>query len=75
MTDGRKVPFGDRRYEHYKDSVPVSLGGGKWSKKDHLDTSRRRNYRTRHAAVKLKNGKRSIDTKYSPAWFSYHLLW
>ena len=75
MKDGRKIPFGDRRYEHYKDSVPVELGGSKWSHKDHLDKSRRRNYRARHAGVRVKNGDRTIDVKYSPSWFSYYFLW
>lgn len=70
-----RVSFGDKRYEHYKDSVPKSLGGGKWSKKDHKDKSRRKNYRKRHGARFCNNGKRCINVKYSPAWFSYYFLW
>ena len=76
-VDGKfkKVSFGARAYEHYKDSVPKRLGGGKWSSKNHMDKDRRRNYRNRHSGMRNKDGKRSIDVKYSPAWFSYHFLW
>lgn len=75
LPNGRTTDFGHRDYQHYKDSVPKSQGGGLWSHKDHKDPDRRRNYRARHGGVLLKNGKRAIDTKYSPAWFSYYFLW
>jgi len=74
LPDGSKVSFGDRRYEHYKDSVPVTQGGGLYSHLNHLDKQRRKRYRTRHANI-MVNNKRAIDIKYSPAWFSYHYLW
>lgn len=44
LPSGKKVSFGHRDYEHYKDSVPKSLGGGLWTKKNHLDKQRRANY-------------------------------
>jgi len=75
LPNGKKIHFGDRRYEHYKDSVPKNLGGKIWSHKDHLDPIRRKNYRTRHGSLKCKNGKKCISIKYSPAWFSYYFLW
>lgn len=75
LPDGRRVHFGDRRYEHFKDSVPKRLGGGIWSKKDHGDPQRRKNYRTRHGGMRCKDGTRCINHKYSPAWFSYYFLW
>lgn len=71
----RRVHFGHRDYEHYKDRVPASMGGGRWSRKDHLDPQRRRNYRARHEGVRTSRGRRAIDVPYSPAWFSYHYLW
>lgn len=71
----RTVQFGARGYEHYRDSVPRAKGGGLWSKWDHLDRARRANYRARHAGMRCADGKRCIDKKYSPAWFSYHFLW
>lgn len=77
LKDGKtkRVSFGDSRYEHYKDQVPKSMGGKRWSHKDHLDKNRRENYRKRHGALKCKNGKKCISVKYSPAWFSYYFLW
>jgi hypothetical protein len=75
LPSGKNVHFGARGYQHYKDQVPKKLGGGKWSNKDHLDPKRRKNYRARHAGVINKDGKRAIDVKYSPAWFSYYFLW
>lgn len=75
LPDGRHVSFGHRDYQHYKDQVPKALGGGLWKYKDHLDPKRRKNYRTRHGALRCKDGRRCIDKKYTPAWFAYYLLW
>lgn len=75
MKNGKRVNFGHRDYEHYRDSVPQSMGGGRWSHKDHGDAKRRQNYRKRHAGVKTKSGKPAYRVKYSPSWFSYHYLW
>ena len=75
MRDGSKVHFGDSRYQHYKDNVPKSMGGGIWKSKDHGDTIRRKSYRSRHSGVKTKTGKNAYKVKYSPSWFSYHYLW
>lgn len=75
LPDGRKVHFGHRDYQHFRDAVPRGQGGGLWSHKDHGDTKRRANYRKRHAGVRTADGRRAIDVKYSPAWFSYHMLW
>lgn len=71
----RRVSFGHRDYEHYKDSVPASLGGQKWKHKNHMDTERRRRYRARHGALRCHDGTLCKDIKYSPAWFSWHFLW
>ncbi len=75
LTDGKKVSFGHRDYQQYKDSVPVSLGGGLWSHLDHGDPVRRDSYRKRHSALVCKNGEQCISIKYTPAWFSYYYLW
>ena len=69
LPDGRRVSFGDRRYQHYKDRI------GLWKALDHNDRKRRANYRKRHAAIRTNDGRRAIDIKYSPAWFSYRYLW
>ena len=75
LHTGHQVHFGHRDYEHYKDSVPRSLGGGIWRHKNHLDRARRRNYRKRHAGVLTKSGKPAYKVRYSPSWFSYYFLW
>ena len=59
-----KIHFGDNRYEHFKDTTGLGL----FSKKDHMDLSRRRRYRARHS-VYLN------EKEYSPAYFSWHYLW
>lgn len=69
LPNGKVVQFGHNQYEHYKDSIPPAQGGGIWSHKDHLDKTRRANYRKRHGAQGYHL------TKYSPAWFSYYGLW
>jgi len=75
LPDGKRVHFGDRRYQHYKDWIPKRLGGKQWSHKDHLDPKRRANYRSRHYGMRCKDGKRCVTKKYSPAWFSFYFLW
>lgn len=75
LPNGKKVKFGHKNYQHYKDVVPKSMGGGKWTRKNHLDPQRRANYRKRHGGLRCKNGTQCISVKYSPAWFSYYFLW
>lgn len=75
LKNGDRVGFGDKRYQHYKDIVPRSMGGGKWSHLNHLDKDRRKNFQSRHSGMKNADGKKSISIKYSAAWFSYYLLW
>lgn len=69
LSNGKRVPFGDRRYQHYHDKI------GKWSSLDHNDKKRRWRYRRRHGALKCKDGRSCVDVKYSPAWFAWHYLW
>lgn len=57
------VPFGDNRYEQYKDSTGLNL----YSNLDHNDPNRRKLYRIRHYKTHL--------IKYSPSWFSWNFLW
>lgn len=75
MPDGRKVNFGHKDYEHYRDSVPRTQGGGIWAHKDHGDLARRKRYRARHSGVLSKDGRPAYRIQYSPAWFSYYYLW
>lgn len=75
LPNGKKVSFGDKRYQHYKDNVPTSLGGGLYASKNHNDKKRRDSYRARHGALRCKDQSLCKDQKYSPAWFSYYFLW
>jgi hypothetical protein len=59
----KTIPFGDKRYQQYKDSTGLKL----YSKLDHNDKNRRRLFRLRHAKTSKK--------KFSSSWFSYRFLW
>lgn len=66
---GQKVHFGDKRYEQYKDQI------GHYSYLDHLDPERRKYYRARHSKILDGDGNIAYKVPYSPAWFSYYMLW
>jgi hypothetical protein len=57
------IPFGDKRYEQYRDSTGLKL----YSRLDHNDEKRRQNYLARHEKTRNK--------KWSPSWFSATFLW
>ena len=59
-----KIPFGDTRYQQYKDSTGLGL----YTDLNHNDKQRRMRYITRHRRwVK--------DNYYSPSFFSMYYLW
>lgn len=51
--------FGDNRYQQFKDKI------GYYKSKDHLDTTRRSNYYSRHGEARHESAK----------WFSHKFLW
>jgi hypothetical protein len=55
------VHFGDRRYQHYRDSTPLKA----FSKLDHGDDKRRELYYKRHGKAKPLSAK----------YFSHKYLW
>ena len=61
----QRVPFGSRQplYQQYKDSTGLKL----YSRLDHGDEERRKNYLARHEKTRHK--------KFSPSWFSWQFLW
>ena len=77
LPDGksRRVSFGHREYQQYRDRVPQALGGGRWSQNDHGDSRRRADYRRRHGAQRCEDGTPCVERLYSPARFSYNFLW
>lgn len=58
----KRVPFGDVRYEHYKDRAL-----GLYKNKDHLDPKRRSAYRRRHTG--------ELNQKFSSGYFAWKYLW
>ena len=58
------VPFGDERYQQYRDQVPLRL----FSNLDHLDEQRRKRYHQRHKGFVR-------DGYFSPGHFSLKYLW
>lgn len=75
LPNNKRVNFGHRDYQHYRDRVPMRMGGKLWSHLDHNDRERMENYRARHRGVSTKSGTPAYKKKYSPSWFSYHYLW
>ena len=59
----KKIPFGDKSYEQYKDSTGLDL----YSHLNQNDKERRKNYLSRHAKDK--------DNKFSSGYFSAKYLW
>ena len=59
----QKVPFGDKRYEQYKDTTGLKI----YSHLDHNNLKRRDNYLKRHAST--------MKRKWSASYFSARFLW
>lgn len=59
-----RIPFGDNRYQHYKDKTGIGL----YSHLNHLDKKRQKLYVARHQHF-IKNNY------YSPGYFSMNYLW
>ena len=68
---GHTTHFGDKRYEHYKDTTPLKA----YTDLDHLDKERRERYRKRHSKIKLKDGRLAFKVPFTSAWFSWRYLW
>lgn len=58
----KRVPFGARGYEHYKDKAL-----GLYSKLNHNDATRRKAYRDRHRGEEKR--------KFSSGYFAWKYLW
>lgn len=59
----KRVPFGDNRYPHYKDTTGLNL----YPKLNSLDKEKRRMYRLRHAG--------EDKNKFSSGFFALKKLW
>ena len=60
LYDGKFIHFGATGYEDFT---------------EHKDPVRRANYRRRHGAIKLKDGRLAYTVPTSPAYWSWELLW
>jgi len=72
----RKINFGDRRYEQYRDRTPLQL----YKNKNHGTRKRMQNYYSRHSGI--KNRKKAIDKEikdsnglYTAKILSHKYLW
>lgn len=73
MKHGKKVKihFGDKRYQHFKDSTPLK----KYSNLDHGDKERRKRYLARAKKIKNKKGQLTANLKSSPNYWAIKFLW
>jgi len=72
----RKIPFGDNRYEQFRDSTKVKI----YKSKNHGDSKRRNNYYKRHSGTSnksaaLKKEWSKSKGKYTPKILSHKYLW
>ena len=65
----RVVHFGDTRYKHFRDATKV------WSKLDHNDEQRRKQYLSRTAGIRDGDNRLTKDNPRSPNYHSRRILW
>jgi len=69
VVNGKRIHFGDRNSEHYKDKTGI------WKSKDHLDKERRANYRKRASGIKNKKGELTYLDPTTSNYHAYNVLW
>lgn len=72
----RKLHFGDKRYQQYKDRTPLKL----YKKQNHGTRKRMQNYFSRHSGTKnrtkaIKKEKNKSNGLYTPKLLSHIYLW
>ena len=69
--DGKKrtIHFGDSKMGHFKDKTGI------WKSLDHKDANRRKNFLTRSAGIKKKDGTLTKDDPFSPNYHARRVLW
>jgi hypothetical protein len=71
--NGKWIPFGDKRYEHFRTSNEIPNNLHIYS--EHYDILRRESYRKRASKIKDKDGNYTYLNKNSPNYWSYNYLW
>lgn len=69
IVDGKTIHFGSRDMQQFKDKTGI------WKSKDHGDEKRRKNYLTRSAGIKRKDGTLTKDDPTSANFHSRKILW
>jgi poly-gamma-glutamate capsule biosynthesis protein CapA/YwtB (metallophosphatase superfamily) len=72
----RKLHFGDKNYQQYKDRTPLKL----YKHKNHNTRKRMQNYYSRHSGTKnrstaIKREKKKSKGNYTPKILSHVYLW
>lgn len=67
----KKINFGHKDYQHYKDSTPLKL----YKHLDHNDKERRKSYRARASGIKNKKGELTYKNPLYANYWAYHYLW
>ncbi len=69
VVNNKTIHFGSRDMEQFKDKTGI------WKSKDHGDEKRRKNYLTRSAGIKRKDGTLTKDDPTSANFHSRNILW
>ena len=69
VVNNKTIHFGQLPYEHFKDKTGI------WSKLDHGDQKRRKNYLNRAGGIRNKAGKLTANDEMSSNWHSRKILW
>ena len=68
-VNGKTIHFGNPNYQHFKDKTEI------WSKLDHGDPQRRKNYLARAKGIKNKAGQLTWKNPESPNYHAVNILW
>ena len=69
VVNNKIIHFGSRDMEQFKDKTGI------WKSKDHNDDKRRKNYLSRSAGIKRKDGTLTKDDPTSANFHSRSVLW
>ena len=68
---GKLIHFGDKRYQHFKDTTPLKL----YSNLDHGDEKRRDSYLKRAKGIRNKDGFKTYKNKNTANYYAINYLW
>jgi hypothetical protein len=68
---GKLIHFGDRRYQHFKDSTGLGL----YSNLDHGDKERRKSYLARAKGIRDSSGRLTWNNPETSNFYAIRFLW